>query len=971
MKALAERTTVAGGEIGPTLYARRDLTRWAASVKKMENIVALPEGIAARRPGTRFVLELKTESQKGTLVPFRYSGSDSYMLCFNGGKMRVLKDGGFLQLAGVPFELSIPYVEADLPNLRWSQDFDTLYIAGGVTLQPRQLQRLGHTSWTIGNFVNKNGPVEAQNSNPAITINASAVTGNGITLTGSGTAWNNTLIGGIFRLDEPTLLSIPLWQPGEKLISIETVISGASTIGNMTNGLGLAQAFDGGHVQTIANCAQLNVGATKSAWIGQDFFAPGVTVSRIAICGSSDQGYMKDGSGDLNPQITIELWGKVAPAVPINEYDGVKLGEINFTDTSNESNPRIVYSSDPLTLFQHLWVRLIAGADNVHIAVAELDFMQWLPWRKVLYRRWNGRVYEALTDGETGLNPPTHDEGDEKSGGDNIIWRFLHSTYGFVRVTAVASANSLTADVLTRLPASVVTGYTMRWSAPSWSPGAGWPEKVQLHQNRIMWFRKDRGWGSRPADFTNYELNEFLSSPDEALAFRLLSPDGSLVWIEWALASGVLVLGARDAEWMLRGANALDALTIKNMLPLPDGTEGSAPHIPALVDSGAIYIGRSRKRLHFVKFDRLADQLDPTELTRYSRHILRSKAAGLCWQRDPNRLLWVYCQDGALAGITFDVKEKTLAPHRHPMTNGIVEDCKSIVSSDESVTEVYMIVQRTINGAVRRYVEQLAPFFEPLDPNAPTAELAWFVDCGLQFSTAAARAVTGATKANPVVVTAVAHGYVNGDKIKHQNIGGMVQLNGAIFTVANKTADTYELSGIDGTGFAAYTSGGTVRKLVSSVSGFTHLEAQTVAVFVDGREQTRKVVAAGIVTLDAPGSDVLCGIPIKAVLEKLPDDLNTAAGTTKGEFKKANRVLLDVLEAAGGKCSVNGGELQEIFEYGGAGMNAPLALVTGPRRVTVASSNELELITRVECDNALPMTIAGVSPFLEVDQGQQ
>jgi len=79
--------------------------------------------------------------------------------------------------------------------------------------------------------------------------------------------------------------------------------------------------------------------------------------------------------------------------------------------------------------------------------------------------------------------------------------------------------------------------------------------------------------------------------------------------------------------------------------------------------------------------------------------------------------------------------------------------------------------------------------------------------------------ITGATAANPVVITAVGHGYSNGDEVYIASVGGMVQLNQNRYIVANKTANTFELthqvtgSNINGTAFTAYTSGGTVAKI--------------------------------------------------------------------------------------------------------------------------------------------------------------
>ncbi len=68
--------------------------------------------------------------------------------------------------------------------------------------------------------------------------------------------------------------------------------------------------------------------------------------------------------------------------------------------------------------------------------------------------------------------------------------------------------------------------------------------------------------------------------------------------------------------------------------------------------------------------------------------------------------------------------------------------------------------------------------------------------------------ITGATQANPVVLTVTSHPFANGDVINVVNVSGMSELNGRQFTVANQTTNTIELSGEDGTGHTAYSSGG-------------------------------------------------------------------------------------------------------------------------------------------------------------------
>lgn len=65
--------------------------------------------------------------------------------------------------------------------------------------------------------------------------------------------------------------------------------------------------------------------------------------------------------------------------------------------------------------------------------------------------------------------------------------------------------------------------------------------------------------------------------------------------------------------------------------------------------------------------------------------------------------------------------------------------------------------------------------------------------------------VTGATNATPIVITSNAHGLSNGDVVEIDGVLGNTAANG-VWNVANKTTNTYELSGSAGNG--AYVSGG-------------------------------------------------------------------------------------------------------------------------------------------------------------------
>lgn len=68
--------------------------------------------------------------------------------------------------------------------------------------------------------------------------------------------------------------------------------------------------------------------------------------------------------------------------------------------------------------------------------------------------------------------------------------------------------------------------------------------------------------------------------------------------------------------------------------------------------------------------------------------------------------------------------------------------------------------------------------------------------------------ISGATQANPVAITATAHGLSTGDTVLINSVIGMTELNGLQHQVTVTGVNTFTIP-VDGTGFTAYSSGGT------------------------------------------------------------------------------------------------------------------------------------------------------------------
>lgn len=70
------------------------------------------------------------------------------------------------------------------------------------------------------------------------------------------------------------------------------------------------------------------------------------------------------------------------------------------------------------------------------------------------------------------------------------------------------------------------------------------------------------------------------------------------------------------------------------------------------------------------------------------------------------------------------------------------------------------------------------------------------------------KTITGITAADPVVVTAAAHGFSDGWLVRIYDVIGMTEINGMVVRVANKDTNTFECYGLNGSKFTAYSSGG-------------------------------------------------------------------------------------------------------------------------------------------------------------------
>jgi len=186
-------TSFVSGEFGNKLTGRTDFEKYQSAAKTMENFLVHPQGSVTRRVGTQFIEEVKDSSKKTRLIPFEFSTTQTYILEFGNQYIRFFKDKGQILSGGSAYEISTPYLTADLFDIKFAQSADIMYLVH-PNHEAMTLSRTGHTSWSLNEIDFTDGPYLALNSTTT-TMTPGATTGTGISLTASANAFVSTDVG--------------------------------------------------------------------------------------------------------------------------------------------------------------------------------------------------------------------------------------------------------------------------------------------------------------------------------------------------------------------------------------------------------------------------------------------------------------------------------------------------------------------------------------------------------------------------------------------------------------------------------------------------------------------------------------------------------------------------------------------------------------------------------------------------------
>ena len=148
MALRAFQPSFTAGELSPALWARVDLSKYQSGLKTGKNIFVHPHGGASNRAGLEFIREVKDSADKANLIPFEFSVEQSYVLEFGDLYFRVYRDGGVILSAGVPYQVTTPYLESEVADIVFIGEADVVYLCH-ENHAVRKIARIADDNWTL------------------------------------------------------------------------------------------------------------------------------------------------------------------------------------------------------------------------------------------------------------------------------------------------------------------------------------------------------------------------------------------------------------------------------------------------------------------------------------------------------------------------------------------------------------------------------------------------------------------------------------------------------------------------------------------------------------------------------------------------------------------------------------------------------------------------------------------------------
>lgn len=393
------------------------------------------------------------------------------------------------------------------------------------------------------------------------------------------------------------------------------------------------------------------------------------------------------------------------------------------------------------------------------------SYDQWEPSKSVTANdliRSEGNVYKAITTGTTGTIKPVHTVGRAKDGSSGVTWEYQHSGYGWVEITSYSSGTSVGATVKSLLPSNVVGSgnATTRWSHSVWSADTGWPTHCCFYKERLVFAGGVLASFSVPGDFEdNSQRTAGQINPDNGFYLYVLSDTANT--ITWVAPSKDLLIGTVGGEHYISPSSVADPFGPDNAVSQPVPFSYGGRHVsPILSNGGTLYVHRSGTSLREAIYSFDTDSYRSDDISIHADDVPDGKITQMAFQRLPDNVIWMACEDGGLIGCTYYPEQNVIAWHEHPLSDGIVESVATIPDPTNTQDELWLIIKLTVDGNTKRYVCYMKKQWRLSDG----LDEIFYLDCGLTYDGTATSTITGLSHLEGKTVSVVADGAAHPDR---------------------------------------------------------------------------------------------------------------------------------------------------------------------------------------------------------------
>lgn len=468
---------------------------------------------------------------------------------------------------------------------------------------------------------------------------------------------------------------------------------------------------------------------------------------RLRTAQSGDFLYITHGL--YEPQTLQRLTATSFSLVPFRPTGG-PFKDLNDTTTtvyaSATTGVVTLTASAPIFLAGHVGTLFKLEAKDINSVTA------WEPGKAVALnglRRVGIRVYQALNAATTGSEVPVHTVGAYFDGDTGVQWQFNDAGFGYARITAFTDTTHVTATVVQKLPTDVtlIANATTRWAHAAWSDVEGWPTDVTFFRERLVMARKQTVWLSVSSAFDDFSAKNSNGEVTADMAITITIASGKINDVQWLLADKYLLAGTAGAEFSIGELTNGQPLGPGNIRAPLQSQFGTRAIVPVQAGASIMFVQRAGRKMREILYDYSADGYQSFDRTALSNHITKSGVIDMDYQQEPYSIVWCTRADGRLIGFTWNAEQNVWGWHGHKIggtagvggAGGFVESVAAIPSPDGSRNELWLIVKRTINGAVKRYVE----FMEAEWTDEVAQTQAFYVDCCLTYTGAPATVISG------------------------------------------------------------------------------------------------------------------------------------------------------------------------------------------------------------------------------------